>query len=50
MTVKYQRVDHDGLGEAVGRCLGFFYANDVMVISREPDYLQHLMNMLVGLF
>ena len=37
MTVEDQRVDHDGLGETVGRCLGVFYADDGMVGSRESD-------------
>ena len=50
MTVEDQRVAHDGLEETVGRCLGVFYADDDMVGSREPDWLQNLMNILVGLF
>ena len=50
MTVEDQRVAHDGMGKTVGRCLGVFYANDGMVGSREPDWLQHTMNILVGLF
>ena len=37
MTVEYERVAHDGLVEAVGRCLGFFYAYDVMVVPIDPD-------------
>ena len=43
-------VAQEGLGEAVGWCLGVLYANDSMVISRDPDWMQHSMNMLVGLF
>ena len=31
-------------------CLGFFYADDVMVGSRDSGWLQHLMNVLIGLF
>ena len=50
MTVGYHSVDHNGLGEAFGRCLGVFYTDYVMVGSRDPDWLQHLMNVLVGLF
>ena len=49
MIVEEQRVDHDGLGDTAGRCLGVFYANDGMVGSRYADWLQHLMNVLVGL-
>ena len=50
MIVEDQKVAHDGIGETVGRCLGLLYANDGMVGSRDPDWLQHLMNALVGLF
>ena len=50
MTVEDQRVAHDGLREAVGRCLGIFYTNDGMVGSRDPNWLQHLMNVMVSIF
>ena len=50
MTVEDQRVAHDGLGETIGRCLGVLYANNGMVVSRDPDWLQHAMHVLVGLF
>ena len=50
ITVDDQRVAHDRMREAVGRCLGVFYADDGMVGSRDSEWLQHLMNILVGLF
>ena len=50
MTVEDQRVAQDGLGETVGWCVGVFYAENGMVGSREPDWLQHAINVLVGLF
>ena len=50
ITVEDQRVVHDGLGETVGWCLGVFYANDLMMGSRDADWLQHLMNGQVSLF
>ena len=50
MTVEYHSVDHDRLGDTVGRCLGVFYADNGMVGSRDSDWLQHAMNILVGLF
>ena len=37
MTVEYQRVDHDGLGETVGRCLGVFYSVDGIVSSCDAE-------------
>ena len=37
MTVEYQRVDHDGLGKTVGRCLGFFDVNYLMAGSQDLD-------------
>ena len=50
MTVKYQRVAHNGLGEAVRGCMGVFYAYYGIVGSRDHELLQHSMNVLVGLF
>ena len=50
MIVEDQRVAHDGLGEAVGQCMGVFYANNFMFGSRYPEWLQHYMNVLVSLF
>ena len=50
MTMENQRVAHFGLVETVGRCLGVLYAYDGMVVSQEPDWLQHSMNVLAGLF
>ena len=50
VTVEYQRVAQHGLVETVARCMGVFYANNGMVSLRDPDWLQHAMNVLVGLF
>ena len=49
MTVEDHRVSRDELGETAGRCFGFFYANNVMVRSCKSDWLQHAMNVPVGL-
>ena len=38
------------MGETVGRCLGVFYSDDGMGVSRDLDWLQNKMNVLVGLF
>ena len=37
MIVEYQRVANDGVGEANGRSLGVFYANDGMVGSIDAE-------------
>ena len=50
MTVDDQRVDHNGMGETSGRCLGVFYANEGMMGSGDADRLHHSMNFLVSLF
>ena len=50
MTMEDQMMSHDGLGEAVGWCLGFFYEYDSMVGSRDKDWKQHVINVLVRLF
>ena len=41
---------HDGIGYTVGQCLGVFYADYGMVVSRNPYWLHHATNILVGLF
>ena len=41
---------HNQLVETVRRCLGVFYPKNDMVGSRDLEWLQHLMNVLVGLF
>ena len=50
ITVEDQRLDRDGLGETVGRCLEVFCANDDMVGSIDAFRLQHSMKILVGPF
>ena len=50
MTLKDQRVDHNGLGETIWRFLGVLNANDSMVGSRDMDWLQNSMKVLVGHF
>ena len=50
MTVEDQRVDRDRLGETFGRCFGFFYSRNGMVGSHDSDWIQHVMDVLVGLF
>ena len=50
ITVEEHRVAHDGLEDTVGRCLGVFYADDGMVISRYVGWLKHSMNFIVSLF
>ena len=43
-------MSHNGMREAVGRCLGVFYDNDGMVIPRDTEWLQQSMNVLVSPF
>ena len=50
MTVEDHKVANNGLGESVWCCLGIFCDDDVMVVSRDLDWLQHSMNVLVSLF
>ena len=38
------------MGLAVGWCLGLFYANNSMVRSWDPKWLQGFLNMLIGIF
>ena len=50
IKIEDQRVAQYILVETVGRCVVLFYADNCMVGSRNPDWLQHAMNFLVGLF
>ena len=50
MRVEDQMVPRDGLIETIGRCVGFFYADNGMVGSRDPDWLQHTTNVPFDFF
>ena len=50
MKLEDQRLAHNEMGEAVGRCLGVFYANNVIVGSRDSEWIQKSTDVLVGLF
>ena len=50
ITVEDHRVAHNELGEAFGRCMGVLYADNGMVGSIYPDWMQHSINVLVGIF
>ena len=50
MNVEDQKVVQEGLGINVGRCLGVFYAEDVIVRTQEPEWLQNALNVIIGLF
>ena len=50
MKVEDQKLAHNGLVAAVGLCMGFFYTNDDMIGSRDPDCLKHFTNVMIGLF
>ena len=50
MAVKDQLVAQEVMGLVVGSCMGIFYSNDGMVVSRDPGWLQGALNMIIGLF
>ena len=50
MTVEDQRVEHNGMGDTVGHCLGVFYAGYGTVRSCDLEWIQNAMKVLVGLF
>ena len=50
LTVEDQIVAQKGIGLAVGRCLGLFYADNVMLGWQDPEWLQGAMIMCIGLF
>ena len=50
LTVEYEAVIHYGLGHAVGWILGIFYADDDLLVSREPEWIQGALNFPIGTF
>ena len=50
LTVEDKYDTHDGLGMAVGRCMSVFYVDDVMIRSRELEWLQGANNILIVIF
>ena len=45
-----QLVAQEGLGLAVGRCLGIFFTENDMVVSQDPGLIMGALNVLIGLF
>ena len=41
---------HDGLGVAIGRCTGLFYADAGIIVSRDQECLQGDINVIIVLF
>ena len=50
MTVEDDAVIHNGLGNAVWRSLGVFYANRGIIVLRYLECLQGDLNVLTGMF
>ena len=50
LTVEDLSSTHEELGMAVGRCMGMFYANGRMIVSRDPEWLQGTINVIIRLF
>ena len=50
MRVEDELFTHEVLGLEVGWCLGLFCANNVMVGSRNMEWIQDSLNVLIGIF
>ena len=50
MKVKDGVSINEGLGHAVGRSMGFFYAGNGLIGSWEPEWQQGSLNVIIGLF
>ena len=48
-AVEDDAVIHDRLGHAVGKMLGVFWAENGIIGSRDPEWLQGALNVLIGL-
>ena len=50
MTIKDKLFAHDGLGLTLGRCMGMFDADEVLVGSQKPECLQGALTVIIVLF
>lgn len=50
MTVEDESVIHNGLGHVVMWILGVFYLDDGLLGFHDPEWLQGVLNVLIGLF
>ena len=50
LTVEDLSTNHEGLGMKVGQCMGIFYADDGMIGSRDTEWFQGAINVLIWLF
>ena len=50
LTVEDESATHEGLRIAVGWCMGVFYEYYGTIGSRDPEWLQEAINVLIGLF
>ena len=50
LTVEDEEVIQNGLGHAVGWILGVFYEYDSLLGSREPEWTQGALKILIGMF
>ena len=49
LTEEVKYATNDGLGMAVGRSMGIFYADDSLIGSQDPEWLQGAINVLIGI-
>ena len=50
LVVEAEAVIHEVLGHVVGHRLGVFYADDGLLLSQHPKWIQVALNILIGLF
>ena len=48
--MEYESNICDGLGIAIGMIIGVFYADDVIMGSQDPEWIQGAINELIGIF
>ena len=50
LTVEDESDNQEGLGMVLGGCMGMFYAYDGMIRSREPEWIQGAINVIINPF
>ena len=50
LTVEEESATHEVLGTAVGHCMGVLFLDNGIIGSRDPEYIQGSINVLIGIF
>ena len=50
ITMEDESTTNEGIGTEIGMCMVVFYADDSIIVSRDTEWLQGDINVLIGIF